>query len=229
MFPADIMEEVRQLSPGALWIVVGVATLLLLFGFQLYKFWIVLVSTVAAGFLGLSQGPVWGVHPVVGAVMVGLAGGILSLSLFRLFAFLSGGVTLALVTGLVAPGPAELFVLFVVGGLIALLLERIWMALASSFLGAWLLGFGLLGLLDSGKKIDSIQWIMDNHNLLPVLVVAATLLGAGAQYWLHRWTASGPKPYNDLGQPVQGMPQGRYLPPNSGSRWGNPFGRWGHQ
>jgi hypothetical protein len=227
MFPAEIMEEVRQLSPGALWTGVGIAVVFLLFGYQLYKFWIVLGSTVASGFIGLNQGPIWGVHPVVGAVMAGLAGGILSLSLFRLFAFLSGGAALALVTGLVTPGPGELLVLFVVGGLIALLLERLWMALASSFLGAWLLGYALLGLLDRGQKIDALKWIEENHNLLPVLVGTGTLLGAGAQYWIYRWTHVRNPQYNDLGQPIQGMPSGKYPAHYSGSGWGNTLGRWG--
>jgi hypothetical protein len=201
MFPPDIVEEVHLLSPAALWIGVGIALVLMVLGYQLYKFWIVFAATVAAGMVGMSQGPVWGIHPVVAGALSGLAGGILSLSLFRLFAFLTGGAALALFTSMVAPGPGEVLSLFVVGGLIALLLERFWMSLASSFVGSWLLTFALLGLLHRGQKLDSVQWVTDNVKLLPILVGAGTLLGAGIQYWMHRWFHARRHETNDLGQP----------------------------
>jgi len=149
---------------------------------------------------------VWGIHPVVAGALSGLAGGILSLSLFRLFAFLTGGAALALFTSMVAPGPGEVLILFVVGGLIALLLERFWMSLASSFVGSWLLSFALLGLLDRGQKLDSVQWVTDNAKLLPILVGAGTLLGAGIQYWMHRWFHARRHETNDLGQPQGASP-----------------------
>jgi hypothetical protein len=224
MFPPNIMEEVVQLSPAALWIAVGISLVLLILGYQLYKFWIVFVATVAAGLVGLYQGPVWGVHPALGAGLAALAGGILSLSLFRLFAFLSGGIALAVATGLVVPGPGEMLILFVVGGLIALLLERFWMALASSFLGSWLLAFALLGLLDRGKKLDAVTWVEDNTKLLPILVGVGTLLGAGIQYWVYRWLHSRRVEYNDLGQQ---NPQQQQVPQSGGFFRSNPLGRRG--
>lgn len=224
MFDPEIMNEVRQLSPAALWIAVAISLVLLVLGYQLYKFWIVFAATIGAGLFGLNQGPVWGIHPALGAGLAALAGGILSLSLFRLFAFLSGGIALAVVTGMFAPGQGEVLILFVVGGLIALLLERFWMALASSFLGSWLLAYALMGLLDRGQKLDSVQWVTDNTKLLPILVGAGTLIGAGVQYWMHRWFHGRKMEHNDLGQPNQ---TGRSQPYPGGPFPANPVGRWG--
>src|SRR5438270_12033227 len=98
----DVLSEARGLSLGisALGVVVGF--LLWLTGWRGHRFWIVLGSTVSAGIYGLWSAPVSQVQPLVAALLMAVAAGLLALSLVRLVAFAAGGIATWLVVHAVA-------------------------------------------------------------------------------------------------------------------------------
>src|SRR5580765_6925141 len=87
----DIVADVRELS--AILSVMGLAigVVLWLAGWWSHRFWFVLGFTVLGGIWGLQNAVALKSQPLVAAVGVGLAAGILALTLVRLGAFAAGG------------------------------------------------------------------------------------------------------------------------------------------
>src|SRR5262245_40861992 len=77
----DIVAEVNTLSIGlcAAGLVVGLA--LWLFGWWSHRFWVVLTITLLAGVYGLYEAPTWRVQPLLTAVLLALAAGLVGLAL----------------------------------------------------------------------------------------------------------------------------------------------------
>src|SRR5437016_1829879 len=116
----DILQAGKDFSVTACGIGLGLGLLIWLLGGWGHRFWMVLVTTLAAGVYGLSIGAAFDVQPLVAGLLVAIAGGALALSLVRVSAFLAGGVTVCLVAGRVLPAWNEPFVFFFVGGFLGL-------------------------------------------------------------------------------------------------------------
>src|SRR5438309_11913513 len=98
----DILADACGLSAGLIvaGLVLGLA--LWLFGWWCHRFWIVLITTVLAGVYGLYDVPAFRAQPLIGAVLLALAAGLLALAMVRLLTFLAGGMAgLPAIQGLV--------------------------------------------------------------------------------------------------------------------------------
>ena len=73
----------KALSVGlcATGLVVGLA--LWLFGWWSHRFWVVLTTTVLAGVFGLYEAAMFRTHPLVAALLLAVAAGLLALALIR--------------------------------------------------------------------------------------------------------------------------------------------------
>src|SRR5947209_2342616 len=143
----DILELTRQLSPAVTALAGLMGLLLWLFGARSHRFWLSLAVTVSAGVIGLSLGRDFDVQPLVAALLLALAAGVLSLSLARVTLFLAGGVAVLLLIRGAGLAWNE-FVGFLVGGLGGVLLYRLWIMVVSSLVGTLLISYATLSLLD---------------------------------------------------------------------------------
>jgi len=108
------------------------------------------------------------------------------LSLVRLLLFAAGGLaSLGLIHHL-APTWNEPIAVFLVGGLIGVFLYRFWIVTFSSSIGALLLVYSALALLDRLHIVDSVAWTDKNGPLLNWGCGALVVLGILVQFLLER-------------------------------------------
>src|SRR5688572_18899329 len=88
----EILGLTKQLSPPLLVAALLVGLFLWTFGAFTHRFWMAMGVTVAAGVAGLFAGRDFGVQPLVAALLLALAAGVLALSLARVALFLAGGL-----------------------------------------------------------------------------------------------------------------------------------------
>src|SRR5262245_43255415 len=113
----EVLDLTRQLSPAIL-VTAGLLGLFLwLFGAYSHRFWLAASVTVAAGVAGLYVGPGFGVQPLVAALLLALAAGVLCLALARIALFVAGGLAALMLVRWMSVGWNE-FVCFLVGGLL---------------------------------------------------------------------------------------------------------------
>jgi MFS family permease len=184
----EILEQARGLSLhlSAAGLVVGL--LVWLTGWSGHRFWIVLSATVVAGLIGLSRSQAFGVQPVVAALLLAVAAGVLALALVRVVAFVAGGIAAWTAVQALAPAPwQEPLVCFLAGGLVGLFLFRFWTMVLTSFVGTLLMGyFGLLA-ADSLGRVDALNLTNQQGPLLNWICAGVTLAGVLLQYLIQRW------------------------------------------
>src|SRR5207248_8869165 len=129
------LEAGKNFSVTASAIGLALGLLIWLLGGWGHRFWLLLVTTLAAGVYGLSIGEAFDVQPLVAGLLLAVAAGALALSLVRVGAFLAGGVTACVVFARVLPTWNEPFVFFFVGGFLGLFLLRLWLMVLSSLAG----------------------------------------------------------------------------------------------
>ena len=185
----DILTEARGLSYpfSALGIVLG--ALLWAFGWRWHRFWIVFLTTVAAGIYGLSQQQALGPRMLAAGLLLAVSAGLLALDLSRFVAFSSSGLGCWLVVHAIVPTFQEPLICFLVGGVIGLLLYRWQWMLLSSTIGILLVAHCTLLLIE---KISNLQfaapdWATKNALGLNIGAIAVALLGLVAQGQLERW------------------------------------------
>lgn len=105
--PWDLLEDVRRLSPGLLFVALLVGVLLWGFGGRLYRFWVILLATLLGGAAGLEMGPSLGLQRLVAAALFGATAGALALSLFDLVVFLLGGAAATLLVLQIGTGQTD--------------------------------------------------------------------------------------------------------------------------
>src|SRR5438876_1146842 len=88
----DILGDLCGLSLGLLIALIPIGLMLWLFGWWSHRFWIVLAATVLAGVFGLLEATAWRAQPIVAAVLLAIAAGVLALALVRVITFLAGGL-----------------------------------------------------------------------------------------------------------------------------------------
>jgi hypothetical protein len=155
-------------------------------GWRGHRFWIVLITTIGAGILGLYTGPAYGTKPIIGGVLLACAAGALALSLVRVVAFGAGGIAVWLLLRTLAPSWEEPLVCFLVGGLIGLLLFRLWTMALTSTAGTLLMVYSGLCLLQTLAKVDVVAFAENHALLLNCLCGGMVLLGMLAQLLVDR-------------------------------------------
>jgi len=182
----DILAEARTGSPGLLGAALALGLLLWLLGTRGYRFWVVVVTTVAAGYYGLRNGPAYGMQPLVAGLLLGMAAGALALALARVAVFAAGGIAaLALRQGL-APGWDEPLVCFLAGGLVGVCLFRLWISALASFTGALILFHAGLALADRLGLVDSASVVQTQETVLSWACLITAALGFLVQFLLER-------------------------------------------
>jgi len=186
----DILADVRSLSVAlqVTGLVVGLSLWLL--GWRNHRFWVVLVMTVSAGTYGLSEASTLHTQPLVAAVLLAVAAGMLALSLVRLVAFAAGGFFSLVAIQALAPNWDQPLVAFLTGGLLGHLLFRLWVMALTSFCGTLLMSYAGLGLADHLGKLDAVAWTEKRPQILNWLGGAVAALGFLFQFFLERRLAS---------------------------------------
>ena len=177
----DVIAEARGLSVGASGFLLFVGFLLWAFGWRWHRFWIVFAITLTAGILGLGAGQSAGVQILVVGVLCAVAAGMLALELARILAFVSGGVAAWVGATLVAPGAQELWAVFLCGGLLGVVLYKLWTMVAMSLLGILVCWHTLLVLGEGPFAFSASQWAAENASALNGAVALGTLLGVIVQ------------------------------------------------
>lgn len=190
----EIVAEARDLSLPLL-ILGGLAGLMLwLAGWWSHRFWVVLIATVTAGVVGLYQGNVLGMPPLIAALLLALSAGLVAMSLMRLFAFALGGVTSLILVRWLAPSVEAPLICFLVGGILTTLLYRLSVMILTSLLGTMLVGYCVLCLLGRFSSVDTVAWSLEHTALLNWLCGVNTFLGCVGQFLLSRKKKAAPAP-----------------------------------
>ncbi len=182
----EILAEARHLSWPILLAGLVLGLVLWLAGWWTYRFWVALVTTVAAGVLGLYESNLFQMQPLLAALLLAIAAGLLALSLMRLFAFVVAGVGFLALAKVVAPSVEAPWVCFLAGGILAIILFRPWMMALTSFGGAVLVLYISMCLLEQLFLGDCAHWGRAHGILLNWLCVLGTGLGAIVQFLIHR-------------------------------------------
>lgn len=182
----DILAEARQLSAGLSAALAAVGFLLWALGWRGHRFWIVLACTLTAGVLGLYAGPDYGAQPLAAGLLMAVAAGILALSLVRLVAFAAGGLAAWVLVHAAVPAWDQLLVCFLAGGLLGLLLFRLWTIALTSLAGSLLMTYAGLALMDRLGQWDTVGLAQEQGPLLSWLTGGLVLLGLAVQIGLER-------------------------------------------
>lgn len=183
---SDILADLCGLSLGLLIALLPVGLLLWLLGWWSHRFWIVLATTVTAGVFGLLEAGAWRVQPIVIAVLLAIAAGVLALALVRLITFAAAGLIAVYLVHFIFPMLNQQIVCFLVGGLVGLLLFRWFFMATTSFAGSVLIAYGTLALLHYREIIDAVAWSDDNSLMLTIGCGIATLAGFAFQFFVER-------------------------------------------
>jgi hypothetical protein len=185
----DILWEATRdggLSPVLTALVLAAGVMLWLFGWRAHRFWIVLFTTVVAGIYGLKQAPEYHSQPLLAGILLAIAAGMLALALVRVVAFLAGGVGASLLVQALAPSWDEPLVFFLCGGLLGLLLFRVWTMALTSLAGTLLMAYSGLCLADRLGKLNAVTWSAKQTLLLNWACAGFTGLGLFMQWYLER-------------------------------------------
>lgn len=182
----DILTDARGLSAGITGTGIAIGVALWVTGWWAHRFWVVLGTTMAAGVFGLMSASGNKLQPLMVAILLAVAAGVLALSLVRLVAFAAGGVAAWAAAHLSAKGLGDPVICFLAGGLVGLFLFRFWIMVASSFLGSLLMAYSGLCLADRLGKLNAVDWADHKQQMLTSVVVGATVLGVVVQWGVER-------------------------------------------
>ncbi len=217
MVDPEILAAAQGLSPVlyAVGLMLGLA--LWLFGWKWHRFWTVLAITVLAGVYGLSDAaPAMKAQPLVAGVLLALAAGMLALSLARLLAFGAGGFAALLAQEAWAPAWDQPLVCFLAGGLLGLLLFRLWLMALTSLGGTLLMVYAGLGLGGPLLRAEPAAWAGRNTRLLNWVCGGVALLGVLVQFLLTKKKKAKPKAAK---KPEEKKPEKKEEPPPPPKKW----------
>jgi hypothetical protein len=124
---------------------------------------------------------------LVAGLLLAIAGGQLALALVRVVVFAAAGLTAAILVHQFAPAHwDEPLGWFLAGGLVGLLLFRLWTMILTSFTGSLLMVYGLLCVLDRSHQLDALAWAEERSVMLNGACLALTVVGVLAQFLLER-------------------------------------------
>src|SRR5262245_29073032 len=185
----DILAEARGLSYPFTAIGIVLGALMWVFGWKWHRFWIVFITTVAAGVYGLSQQQALGPKMLAAGLLLAVAAGLLALDLSRFIAFSTTGLGFWLVVHAVVPTFQEPLISFLVGGILGLLLYRWQWMFLSSAIGVLLISHCMLLLIEkiSGLQFVAADWAAKNSLGLNISAIVVAVLGLAVQGQLERW------------------------------------------
>lgn len=188
----DILAEARGLTGAMAGTVCVLGVALWLCGWRWHRFWVVAGITLGAGLIGLNAGRTNGGQVMAVGILLAVAAGMMALELAKVIAFVAGGIGAWLAVQWILPQAQELWAVFLSGGLLGLLLYRLWTMLLTSLIGTLLAGHAALLLSESLFRFDSSVWAERNIVALNGVVVALVVLGIVAQ------TAATPAPETEV-------------------------------
>jgi hypothetical protein len=183
----DILGDLCGLSLGLIISIIPIGLLLWLLGWWSHRFWIVLTTTVLAGVFGLLEASIWRVQPIVVAVLLAIAAGVLALALVRVVTFAAGGLATIYLVQFTFPTLNQPVICFLLGGLVSLLMFRWCFMALTSFLGSTFLAYGTLALMHYYEAMDALGWAETNAMFLTVLCGLFTFAGFTFQIMFERW------------------------------------------
>lgn len=173
----DILAEVARLSVATVGLGFLLGLLLWTTGWMKRTFWLALFSTIGFGLYGLNLGRASGAHPLVTGILLGLAAGLLSMELGRLAAFVSGGLAMAVAVQTFVPSFPEPLLAYLGGGLVCVVLFRLWTLTIFGFVGMTLMTYTGLCLAGHFLKLDVMTLAKTKAPLLNALVTIGTFAG----------------------------------------------------
>jgi len=185
-----VLADAKGLSIGAAAFFAFVGLLLWGFGWRWHRFWVVFAVTLAAGIVGIGAGRMAGTQVLVVGVLLSIAIGMLALEVAKITAFLSAGTAAWVAAQAVMPQAQELWAVFLCGGLLGVVLYRLWTMLATSLAGALLFWHCVLILLDTAGVCVASEFAEQYAAVLNGALVLVTIVGVGVQSWTGRAGAS---------------------------------------
>jgi hypothetical protein len=180
----DVIAAGRGLSYGAATFLVYVGLLLWAVGWRWHRFWVVFGITLASGVVGLGAGRAAGGHQVmVVGILLAVSAGMLALELARVISFVTGGVAAWAAVQTILPSVQELWAIFLAGGILGVVLYKLWTMLTTSFVGVLVSWHGTILILQQAGTADLAPWVAGNSTALTGGAIAATLLGVAVQAW----------------------------------------------
>lgn len=186
----DIFTEVGRLSTGACILGFAIGFLVWQTGWWQHRFWVVASLTAIAGIYGLQSGKASGVQPLVAGLLAALGAGYLALELARVLAFMGGGAVSGLLVKTFLPTLHEPLLAFLAGGLLAVLLFRLWMLALTSGIGMTIMTYTALALLGRWTLLNSVNLVTNSVGLLNGIVIGGMLAGIVAQGKFDTWRAT---------------------------------------
>lgn len=186
----DVLAEARGLSAGAAGFGLLVGTLLWGLGWRWHRFWIVFGVTLAAGMIGLNAGKAVGGQVLVVGILLAVTAGLMALELARVFAFIAGGVAAWIAVQSVLPAAREMWAVFLCGGLLGLLLYRLWTMLLTSAAGVLLASHAVLMLGEILFKNDPVTFAAKNGPALNATVLILAFFGVIIQHQIAKSDAA---------------------------------------
>ncbi len=178
----DILQKARLLGTPVLATFFACGLLLWVLGGRTHRFWMVLLTTLLTGVYGLYHGTEYGMQPLVAGLLLAIAAGALALSLIRILSFIGIGLLTWYIARLVAPNWNEPLACFLAGGLIGVLLFRVWVTVLASGLGTLLLVYSGISLTSKFITFDVIGWVGQNGPLVNWGCAVMTIIGILFQY-----------------------------------------------
>jgi hypothetical protein len=177
----EVLTDAKGLSVGATGFFLFVGFLIWAMGWRWHKFWVVFAITVTAGLLGLGAGRASGTQVLAVGVLVAIAAGVLALEIAKITAFITGGTAAWLAAQAVMPEAQELWAAFLSGGLLGVVLYRMWTMLATALIGALVFWHALFLMLDTLGAVNAVEIVTQHHAALNTAILAATVIGAFVQ------------------------------------------------
>lgn len=178
----DVLAASHGLSVGAAGMLALIGLMLWACGWRWHRFWVVFGMTLLAGVIGLNAGESTGGRQVmVVGILVAVAAGMLALELAKILSFITGGVAGWVAAQTVFPQAQELWVVFLSGGLLGVVLYQLWTMLITSFLGVLLTWHAGFLLAESLAKIDAMNLVAKHSAALNGGVIAVSVLGVLVQ------------------------------------------------
>jgi hypothetical protein len=178
-----VLADAKGLSIGAASFFAFVGLLLWAFGWRWHRFWVVFAVTLTAGVVGIGAGRTGGTQVLVVGVLLSIAVGMLALEVAKITAFLSAGTAAWVAAQAVMPQAQELWAVFLCGGLIGVVLYRLWTMLATSLIGVLLFWHAAFLLLDTAGLFVASEFAEKHAAVLNGAVALVTVVGVGVQAW----------------------------------------------
>ncbi len=178
-----VLTDAKGLSIGAAAFFAFVGLLLWGFGWRWHRFWVVFAVTLTAGVVGIGAGRTGGTQVLVVGVLLSIAIGMLALEVAKITAFVSAGTAAWVAAQAVMPQAQELWAVFLCGGLIGVVLYRLWTMLATSLVGVLLFWHCVFLLLEQSGAVEAAAFAEKHSAWLNGGVVVVTVTGIGVQAW----------------------------------------------